>query len=47
MFDLRLKRANVASKNDISNFANKTDLENELKDVTSKKDELNKLSKKS
>ena len=47
MFDLRLKRANLASNNDISNFANKADLENKLKDVTSNKNELNKLSKKS
>ena len=47
MFDLRLKRANLASKNDISNFVNKTDLENKLKDVTSNKNELNKLSKNS
>ena len=46
MFDLRLKRANLASNNDISNFANKADLENKLKHVTSNKNELNKLSKK-
>ena len=36
-FDLRLKRANLASKSDIANFVNKTDFDNKLKDVTSKK----------
>ena len=42
----RLKRANLASKNDIANYVNKTDFDNKLKDVTSNKNELNELSKK-
>ena len=42
-FDLRLKRANFASKSDISNIINKTDFDNKLKDVTSNKNELNEL----
>ena len=28
--DLRLKQANLASKNDIANFVNKTDFDNQL-----------------
>ena len=44
MFDLRLKRSNLASKGDIANFANKTDFDNKLKDATSNKND--KLSKK-
>ena len=43
--DLRLKRANLASKSDIANFVNKTDFGNKLKDITSNKNELNELSK--
>ena len=39
--DLRLKRANLASKSDIANFVNKTDFGNKLKDITSNKNELN------
>ena len=46
IFDLRLKRANLASKSDIANFINKIDFGNKLKDITSIKNELNKLSKK-
>ena len=45
-FTVRLKQANLASKNDIANFVNKTDFDNKLKDVTSNKNELNELSKK-
>ena len=44
-FDLRLKRANLGSQSDIDNFVNKTDFDNELKYVTSNKNELNELSK--
>ena len=47
MFDLRLKRANLASKSDIANFVKMTDFDNKLKDVTSNKNKLNELSKKS
>ena len=45
IFDLRLKRENLASKRDIANFVKKTDFD-KLKDVTSNKNELNELSKK-
>ena len=45
-FTVRLKQANLASKNDIANFVSKTDFDNKLKDVTSNKNELNELSKK-
>ena len=45
MFDLWLKRAKWASKNDIANSVNKTDFGNKLKDITSNKNELNELSK--
>ena len=45
-FNLRLKRANLASKNDTANLVNKTDFDNQAKNVTSNKNELNKLSKK-
>ena len=44
-FALQLKQANLASKSDIDNFVNKTYIDNKLKDVTSNKNELNKLSK--
>ena len=40
------RQANLASKNDITNFVKKTDFDNKLKDVTSRKNELNELSKK-
>ena len=42
----RSKQTNLASKSDIANFLNKTDFNNELKDVTSNKNQLNELSKK-
>ena len=47
MFDLRLKRVNLARKSDIANFVNKADFDNKLKDATSNKNELNGLSEKS
>ena len=47
MFDLRLKRVNLARKSDIANFVNKADFDNKLKDATSNKNELNELSEKS
>ena len=37
IFELRLKRANLESKSDNSNFVNKADFDNKLKDVTSNK----------
>ena len=46
IFDLRLKRANLASPSDIANSVNKTDFDNQVKNVTSNKNELNDLSKK-
>ena len=46
-FTARLKQANLGSKSDIANFVKKTNFENKLKDVTSNKNELNELSKKS
>ena len=48
IFDLRLKRSNLACKSDISNFVNKTDFDNKLKDVTVNNEwiELNELAKK-
>ena len=45
-FALRLKWANLASKIGSTNFVSNTDFDNKLKDVTSNKNELNKLSKK-
>ena len=43
----RLKQKNVASLSDIANFVNKTDFDKKkIKDVTSKKNELNELLKK-
>ena len=45
-FELRSKRANLASKIDIANFVKKTDFDNKLKDVTSSKNKLNELTKK-
>ena len=44
-FAARLKQTNLASKSDIVNFVKKTDFDNELKDFTSNKNELNELSK--
>ena len=46
IFDLRLKRANLASKSDITNFVKKTDFDNKQKDVTTNKNELNERSQK-
>ena len=43
IFDLTLKRANLASKSDIDNFVNKTDFDNNLKGITSNKNKLNEL----
>ena len=45
-FAARLKQASLASKSDIANFVNKTDFDNQVKNVTSNKNELNELSKK-
>ena len=45
-FTARLKQANLATKNDIANFIEKTDFDNKLKNVASNKNELNELSKK-
>ena len=45
-FALRLKWVNLASKIGSANFVSNTDFDNKLKDVTSNKNELNKLSKK-
>ena len=42
----RLNQASLASKSDIANWVKKTDFDNKLKDVTSNKNESNKLSKK-
>ena len=36
---------NLASKNDIANFVNRTGFDNKVKDVTSNKNELNELTK--
>ena len=33
-FDIRLKRANLASKRDTANFVNNTDFHNKIKGVT-------------
>ena len=44
-FNARLKKANLASKNDIAKVIKKTDFDNKLKNVTSNKDELNELLK--
>ena len=46
IFDLRLNRANLASKSDTANFLNKTDFDNQVKNVTSNKNNFNDLSKK-
>ena len=44
---LRLKWTNLTRKSDIANFVTKTDFDNQLRSVTSNKNELNELSKKS
>ena len=46
IFYLRLKRGNLANKSDIASFVNKTDFDNQVKNVTANKNELNELSKK-
>ena len=46
LFNLRLKRENLACKRDIDNFVKKTNFDNKLKDAASNKNELNGLSKK-
>ena len=46
IFDLRLKWTNLTRKSDIANFVKKTDFDNQLRSVTSNKNELNELSKK-
>ena len=43
IFDLTLKRANLASKSDIDNFVNKTDFDTNLKGITLNKNKLNEL----
>ena len=45
-FAERLKQANVARKSDIVNFLNKTDFNKQVKNVTSRKNQLSDLSKK-
>ena len=45
ILDLRLKRANLASQNDIANFVNQKDSNNKLNYVISNKKELNESSK--
>ena len=45
-FAARLKQANLACKSDIANFEYKTDFDNQIKNVTSRKNELNELSNK-
>ena len=42
----RLKQANLTSKSEIAKFVNKTDFYDQVKNVTSNKNELNELSKK-
>ena len=44
-FNARLKKANLASKNDISKVIKKIDFDKKLKNVTSSKNELNELLK--
>ena len=46
IFNVKLKRTNFASKRNIANFLNKTDFDNQVKIVTSNKNELNELSTK-
>ena len=45
-FWFKIKRRNLTSKSDIANFVNKADFDNELKDCSPDKNELNELSKK-
>ena len=40
-----MKQGNLVSKNDIASFVNQTEFEGKIKDDTSNKNELNKLSK--
>ena len=42
-FAARLKQANLASKIEIANFVKKTDFHNQVRNVTSNKNELNEL----
>ena len=42
-FNLRLKRANLATKQDTANFVKKTNFDIKLKDVSSNKNELNEV----
>ena len=42
----KLKKVNLASKNDIAYSVNKTDFDNKLKEVASNKNKLNELSRK-
>ena len=44
-FTARLKEENLARQSDNANFVKKTDFDNELKDVTSSKNESNELSR--
>ena len=41
--DLKWKWENLASQSDIANFLNKTDFDNQVKNVTSNKNELNEI----
>ena len=45
-FTARLKQENLTIKNDVASFVKKTNFDNKLKNVTSNKNELNELSKK-
>ena len=42
----KISTSNLVSKSDIANFVKKTDFDNQLKNFTSNKNELNELSKK-
>ena len=44
-FAKRLTQVNLASKSDIVNFLNQTDFDNQVKNITSSKNELSELSK--
>ena len=46
IFDLRLNRANLVRESDTAHFLNKTDFDNQVKNVTSNKHNFNDLSKK-
>ena len=45
-FCCKIETRKLRNKNNIANFVNKTDFDNELKDITSDKNELNELPKK-